>query len=49
MWLQSKIAIHTAKSEAKQQQKKNMENHLVQLTFQFKCKNKHGKNVLAIN
>ena len=47
MWLQT--AIHTTKFEAKQQQKKNTQNHLVQPTFQFKCKNKRGKNILAIN
>ena len=30
-------------------QKKNTENPLVQPNFQFKCKNKIGKNVFAIN
>ena len=49
MWLQSETAIHTTKFAAKHHQKKNKENHLVQPTFQFKCKNKRGKNVSAIN
>ena len=48
-WLQSKTAIHATKVAAKQHQKKNRENHLVQPTFQFKCRNKRGKNVFAIN
>ena len=48
MWLQSETAIHITKFATKQNQKKNKENHLVQPTFQFKCKNKPAKMFLQL-
>ena len=49
MWIRNKTAIHTTKFAAKNYEKKNTETHLVQPTFQLKCKTKRAKNVFAIN